>query len=125
MKGVSGKVMPSNEEQLWSRPVPTFTEPNAELGRFHDLKGNVAEFVLDAGSASNLAVIGGSAISDPANFAQNVAKPNPSNSYADVGIRLTFHHSTTGVPPIVRERFEDILKSEIANPANQPASGSH
>lgn len=127
---------PGNDSTLLFRPVP------AADGTFHDLVGNVAEYVCEApqafedwpdkGSASDLkrflgdtpgavAVIGGSALSAPdAPLAEALPVKQTHRGYSDVGLRLAF----TAPAQNLAERLKWVLAGEQYLPPERTASAS-
>ncbi len=80
---------------------PAIRPSVSEDGRFVDLVGNVAEWVVRDGSGT-VGVIGGSALSPPA-WAVRLPHPvaDPDRGWRDVGFRLAFDEPT---PPVERVR---------------------
>lgn len=98
----------SDDGFVWFRPVPP---PD---GKFHDLVGNVAEWVMDSGGVRKAQVIGASALSPPGvdpKKAQSATRPDI-NAYADVGFRLAF--DATGGAPVVEPLATRVKKAADA-----------
>ena len=92
----SSNLVADNEQSLiypWNDGSPFFRSVDNNPDRFHDLVGNVAEYVTDE-SRTQVGIIGGSALSPnskqfPVDQISKVTD-NSSSGFSDVGFRLMF-----------------------------------